>query len=69
MYVVVINQRGIIMFGSLLKATAGVLVDLPVAVVKDTITLGGSITDEESAIVKSCKTIGENIDNAVDPDT
>lgn len=56
------------MFGSLLKAAVGVVIDLPVAIVKDTITLGGSITDEESAIAKSCKNIGKNIDKAVDPE-
>lgn len=57
------------MFGSLLKAVVGVAVDLPVSIVKDVITLGGTLTDdEESAIVKSCKTIGKNIENSVDPD-
>ena len=56
------------MFGSLLKAALGVVVDLPVSIVKDVVTLGGAITDEESAIAKSCETIGENLTNAVDPD-
>ena len=56
------------MFGNLLKAAVGVVVDLPVAIVKDTITLGGSITDEESAIAKSCSNISKNIDKAVDAD-
>ncbi len=56
------------MFGSLLKAVVGVAIDLPVAIVKDTVTLGGSITNEESAIAKSCKTIGKNLENSVDPD-
>ena len=56
------------MFGSLLKAVVGVAVDLPVAIIKDTVTLGGSITDEESAIAKSCNTIGKNIKDSVDPD-
>jgi len=57
------------MFGSLLKAVIGVTVDLPVSVIKDVATLGGSITDEESAIAKSLKTVGENLNKAVDPDT
>ena len=56
------------MLGSLLKATVGVVVDLPVAIVKDVVTLGGAVTDGESAIAKSCNKIGKNIDNAVDPD-
>ena len=47
------------MFGSLLKAAAGVVIDLPVSVIKDFVTLGGVLTDEESAIKKSCETIGE----------
>ena len=56
------------MFGSLLKAVVGVAVDLPVSIIKDTVTLGGSITNEESAIAKSCKNIGKNIEDSVDPD-
>mgnify|MGYP003652511849 FL=1 len=56
------------MFGSLIKATLGVVIDLPIAVVKDTITLGGELTDDESAIAKSCNNIGKNLNNAVKPD-
>lgn len=55
------------MFGSLLKAAVGVVVDLPVSVVKDVATLGGSLTDEESAIAKSLENIGDNLNDAVDP--
>ena len=56
------------MFGSLIKATLGAVIDLPIAVVKDTITLGGELTDDESAIAKSCNNIGKNLNNAVKPD-
>ena len=56
------------MFGSLLKATVGLVVDLPVAIVKDTVTLGGTLIDEDSAIAKSCGNIVDNLGNAVDPD-
>jgi len=56
------------MFGSLLKAVVGVVVDLPVAIIKDTVTLGGELTGDESAIAKSCKTIGRNLSDSVDPD-
>ena len=56
------------MFGNLLKAAVGVVIDLPIAIVKDTVTLGGSITNEESAIAKSCNNIGKNINKAVDPE-
>ena len=57
------------MLGSLLKATIGVAIDLPISIVKDTVTLGGTLTDEESAIGKSLDTIGDNLEKAVDPDT
>jgi hypothetical protein len=56
------------MFGSILKAAVGV-VTLPVAVVKDTITIGGALIDEESAIIKNLKAISDNTEKAVDPDT
>ncbi len=55
------------MFESLLKAAVGVVVELPVAIVKDVVTLGGAVTDEESAIAKSAGKISKNISNAVDP--
>lgn len=55
------------MFGNLLKATVGVVL-LPVAIVKDVVTLGGELTDGESAIAKSCKNISKNVDKAIDPD-
>ena len=56
------------MLGSLLKAVVGVAVDLPLSIVKDVATLGGELTNEESAIAKSCKNIGQNLNDAVDPD-
>ena len=55
------------MFGNLLKATVGVVL-LPVAIVKDVVTLGGELTGGESATAKSCKNIGENVDKAIDPE-
>ena len=57
------------MFGSLLKATVGVALDLPLSVAKDVVTLGGSLTDEDSATLESLDNIGENMLNAFDPDT
>jgi hypothetical protein len=56
------------MFGSLIKATLGVVIDLPIAIVEDTITLGGELTDGKSAIAKSCNNIGKNLNDAVMPD-
>lgn len=35
------------MFGSLLKAAVGVVVETPIAVVADVVTLGGSLTDKD----------------------
>ena len=55
------------MFTNLLKATISTVL-LPVAIVKDVVTLGGELTGDESAVVKSCKNIGKNLDKAVDPD-
>ena len=57
------------MLGSLLKATVGVCVDLPVSVVSDVVTLGGTLGDGGSAIKKSCESIGDNLEKAVDPET
>jgi len=57
------------MFGSLLKAAVGVAIDLPVSIVSDTVTLGGTLGDGESAIGKSLETIGDNLEKAVNPDT
>ena len=56
------------MFESLLKAAVGVVVEIPVAVVKDVVTLGGATTDEDSAIIESVGKISKNISNAVDPE-
>ena len=56
------------MFKSLLKAAVGTVVELPIAVVKDVVTLGGELTNEESAITESLGKITKNIDNAVDPE-
>ncbi len=56
------------MFNNLLKAVVGTVVELPVAIIKDTVTLGGSITNEESAIAKSCEKISKNIGDATKPD-
>lgn len=55
------------MFKNLLKAMVGTVM-LPVDAVKDVATLGGAITDEESAIKKRLDNIGENIERATDPD-
>lgn len=48
-------------FGKLIK-TGIDLVTLPVDAVKDTVTLGGSITDEESAVKKKLERLGEDVE-------
>lgn len=35
------------MFGSLIKAVVGVVVETPVAIVADVVTMGGALTDKE----------------------
>ena len=35
------------MLGSLVKATVGVVIETPIAVVADVVTLGGSLNDKE----------------------
>jgi len=56
------------MFENLLKATVGIVVDLPLSIVSDTVTMGGAINNEESAIAKSLSNIVKNVDKAVSPD-
>ena len=54
------------MFESLLRATVGV-VTLPLDIVKDVVTLGGVVTDEDSAIATKLKDIEDNIKDATKP--
>ena len=54
--------------GDIAKATVGLVVETPVAMVKDVVTLGGAITDEESATVKALEKVGKNLSNATKPD-
>lgn len=55
------------MLGSLLKATIGLVVETPVALVKDVITLGGSLEDEDVPYtIQSLNKVLDNISEAVD---
>jgi len=56
------------MFDHLIKAVVGVVVDLPISIVQDVVTLGGSLTDEEPVTLKALAGIVKNIDEAVNPD-
>lgn len=51
--------------GKLGKAAVGVVM-LPVDTVKDAVTLGGALTDEESAIAKRVRKIARNVGEATE---
>lgn len=60
------------MFGmltSLAKATVGVVVETPVALVADVVTLGGLATDRDKTYTVSAATrVMDNLKDAVDPE-
>lgn len=53
------------LFDALISTTIH-LATSPLDVVKDVVTMGGTITDEDSAIVKKLQRLGEDIDNLSD---
>lgn len=59
------------MFGmleSLVKAAVGVVVQTPVAIVADLVTLGGTLSDrDESYTSQAVADVVKNIDNATKP--
>lgn len=56
------------MFGSLLKAAVGVVVETPLAVVADVVTLGGSLTDKDKPYTaEAVEKIVENVQDATNP--
>ena len=57
------------LLGSLTKAAVGVVVETPIAVVADAVTLSGSLTDrDESYTATSMKKIMENLSDATESD-
>lgn len=57
------------MFGSLLKAVVGVVVETPVAIVADAVTIGGALTDKDKPYTASAvERVVDNIENATKPD-
>ena len=58
------------MFGileNLTKAVVGVVIETPIALVKDVVTLGGAITDDdEPATVTALRNVVQNIEKAID---
>lgn len=52
------------MLGSLAKATVGLVVETPVAVVADVVTLGGTLTDKGDSYTADA--LGKVMDNITD---
>lgn len=61
------HDRGINMFGmleSLTKAVVGAVIETPIAVVADVVTLGGSLTDKDEPYTAT--SVGKVMDNLSD---
>lgn len=57
------------MFKNLLKAAVGLVVETPLAVVKDCVTMGGAVTGEdEPATLTALKKVVKNVNEATDPE-
>ena len=57
------------MLGSLLKAAVGVVIETPVAVVADVITLGGAINDKRKPYTaEALSKVVKNLEDSTKPD-
>ena len=57
------------LLGNLAKAAVGAVVETPVALVADVVTLGGSLTDKkEPYTATAVSKVVENVQNATKPD-
>jgi len=57
------------LLNDLAKAAVGVVVETPVAIAADVLTLGGSITDkDEPYTATALKRVMDNVEHAVTPD-
>ena len=55
------------MFGSLLKAVVGVVIETPLAIATDIITMGGAITEkDEPYTVTALKKVVKNVEDVTD---
>ena len=55
------------MFGSLLKAVVGVVIETPLAIATDIVTMGGALTDKkEPYTVTALKKVIDNVEDATD---
>ena len=56
------------MLGNLVKATVGVVVETPIAVVADVVTMGGVLTDKDKPYTATAlEKVVENVEKATDP--
>lgn len=56
------------MLGNLLKAAVGLVVETPLAVVADVVTLGGSLTDQDTPYTaQAVSKVVQNVQDATDP--
>ena len=56
------------MFDNLFKAVVGTVIETPIAVVADVVTLGGSLTDQESTYTsEAVSKVLENIQESTKP--
>lgn len=58
------------MFGSLLKAVVGVVIETPIALVKDVVTLGGTCVEKDGGTYTgdALEKVVQNVGDATDPD-
>ena len=55
------------MFESLLKAAAGVVIETPLAIATDILTIGGALTEKnEPYTVSALKKVIDNVEDATD---
>ena len=53
------------MLGDLAKAAVGVVIETPIAVVADVVTMGGALTDkDQSYTTTALEKVMENVENA-----
>ena len=55
--------------GDLTKAAVGAVIETPIAIAADVVTLGGALTDkDEPYTASSLKRVMKNVENAATPD-
>ncbi|MFA5875238.1 MAG: hypothetical protein WC901_00925 [Candidatus Margulisiibacteriota bacterium] len=57
------------MLGNLTKAVVGVIIETPLSIAADVVTMGGILTDrDEPYTSSSIKKVVDNIENSTNPD-